>query len=235
MTHFPSIEKQSFKSSALTFIRKYKHALLLLYMLIYFPWFHFLEQNITSHFHVIHMAVDDKIPFIEYFIVPYFLWFAYVAVAVLYFLYKDKNDYYRLCVFLFTGMTVFLLISTVYPNGHYLRPMSFTHDNIFVHMVQLLYASDTATNLFPSIHVYNSIGVHMALTHSKHMQNHKGIQIASFILMVSIILSTMFLKQHSVFDVITGIAFASFMYTLIYGKNAITIHSGSLAEQVRHV
>ena len=83
------------------------------------------------------MAIDDKIPFIEYFIVPYFLWFAYVAVAVLYFLFKNKGEYYRLCAFLFTGMTIFLIISTVYPNGHYLRPATFAHDNIFC----LLYTS----------------------------------------------------------------------------------------------
>lgn len=191
----------------------------MLYMLLYFPWFGYLEDTVTRHFHVIHMAIDDYIPFNEYFIVPYLLWFAYVPAAVLYFFFKDRGDYYRLCAFLFAGMTIFLIISTVYPNGHYLRPTTFERDNIFVQLVQMIYANDTPTNLFPSIHVYNSIGVHMALMHSEHMLEHKKIQFGSFVLMVSIVLSTMFLKQHSVFDVITGIVMSALMYSVVYGRD----------------
>ena len=41
----------------------------------------------------------------------------------------------------------------------------------------------------------------------------------SAILMVSIILSTMFLKQHSVFDVVTGMITAAGMYMIVYVNN----------------
>lgn len=209
------------KENIYTFCRKYKHSWLLLYMLIYLPWFAWLEKNVTHRFHVIHMAIDDKIPFIEYFIVPYLLWFIYVAAAVLFFLVKNKDEYYRLCAFLFIGMTVFLIISTVYPNGHYLRPTEFTRDNIFVDMVQALYRTDTPTNLFPSIHVYNSIGVNIAIWHCKEFRRNRRVRYGSALLMVSIILATMFLKQHSVFDVITGIVFSIFMYTIVYAKSPL--------------
>lgn len=53
------------------------------------------------------MAIDDSIPFIEYFVIPYFLWFGYVAAAVAYFFFKNKHDFYRLCGFLAAGMTIF--------------------------------------------------------------------------------------------------------------------------------
>lgn len=198
------------------FIEKNKHALLLLYFFIYFPWFGYLEKTVTTHFHVIHVALDDYIPFCEYFIIPYFLWFGYVAWAVGYFYFKNKDEYFKLCTMLFTGMTIFLIISTVYPNGHYLRPSYFERDNIFVHMVQGLYAADTPTNLFPSIHVYNSIVVNMAVWHSDNFKNSRTVRFGSAALMVSIVLSTMFLKQHSVFDVVTGIVLAAFMYSLVY-------------------
>ena len=36
-------------------------------------------------------------------------------------------------------------------------------DNIFTAMVAHLWQTDTPTNLWPSIHVYNSIGAHVAL------------------------------------------------------------------------
>ena len=201
------------------FIAKYKHGLLLLYFLIYLPWFGYLEENVTTHFHVIHVALDDKIPFCEYFIIPYMLWFAYVAWGVAYFFFKNKSEYYKLCAFLFTGMTIFLVISTVYPNGHYLRPTTFERDNIFVQAVQWLYSTDTPTNLFPSIHVYNSLGINMAVWHSENFKKNKPVRYGSAILCISIILSTMFLKQHSVFDVVTGVVLAAFMFSLVYARS----------------
>jgi len=209
----------------------------MLYLCIYFPWFSYLEKNVTTRFHVIHTPLDDKIPFLECFVVPYLLWFFYVAAAVLYFFFKNKDEYFRLCAFLFVGMTVFLIVSTVYPNGHYLRPAAFERDNIFTTLVSYLYEVDTPTNLFPSIHVYNSIGVNIAVWHCDNFRENKTVRIGSFVLMVSIILSTMFLKQHSVFDVITGIVFAAFMYTMVYTRNGLRLGSSqtSLEEWVRRV
>lgn len=200
------------------FFKKYKHAWILSYLILYMVWFAWLEQTVTTNFHVVHMAVDDYIPFIEIFIIPYLLWFGYVAVAVVYFFFTNVPDYYKLCRFLFVGMTVFLVVSTIYPNGHYLRPSVFRNDNIFTFLVQCLYATDTSTNLFPSIHVYNSIGVHLAISRSEKLRQYKWVQIGSGVLMTSIILSTMFLKQHSVFDVVTAFAMATVMYSFVYGR-----------------
>ena len=152
----------------------------------------------------------------EVFIVPYLLWFGYVALAITFFFFRNVQDYYKLCIFLFVGMTVFLVVSTVYPNGHYLRPRVFERDNIFVTMVKGLYMVDTPTNLFPSIHVYASIGVHIALARSTYGRKYPMFRWASGLLMISIILSTMFLKQHSVLDVMAAIILSSGMYSLIY-------------------
>ena len=230
-------QKSVLKNYILTLFQQYKHGLILLYLLIYFPWFSWLEKHVTKHFHIIHMSVDDRIPFVEFFIVPYLLWFAYVAIAVMYFFFQNKSEYYRLCAFLFIGMTVFLIVSTVYPNGHYLRPVYFERNNIFTELVRGLYRTDTPTNLFPSIHVYNSIGVNIAIWHSENFKKNKRIRYGSAVLMVSIILSTMFLKQHSVFDVITGIVFSGFMYTLVYARYSLRMGASkpSLENRIRRV
>lgn len=202
---------------AIHFIGKYRHALpLIIYGIIYLAWFSHLEQTVTSHYRVIHVALDDHIPFCELFVVPYLLWFAYVAVVVGYFFFRDKDDYFRTCTFLFTGMTIFLLVSTLWPNGHHLRPYTMPRDNVFTHLVAMLYRADTPTNLWPSIHVYNSLGCHIAVMHSDSLKNHRGIRIGSFILCVSIIMSTMLIKQHSAFDVATAFILAAVMYGLVY-------------------
>ena len=197
---------------------RYRHGWILLYLVIYQIWFVYVERTVTRRFHIVQMAVDDYIPFIEIFIVPYLLWFGYVAFAIAWFFFKDVQDFYKICTFLFVGMTVFLVISTVYPNGHYLRPRVFERDNIFITMVKGLYMIDTPTNLFPSIHVYNSLGVHLAVMHSDKLKEKKWVRRISFVLMCTIIASTMFLKQHSVFDVVTGCVMALIMYTLVYAR-----------------
>lgn len=197
---------------------RYKHAIpLLIFLTVYLWWFFWLEQDVTDY-RVIHMALDDHIPFCEVFIVPYLLWFFYVAAVVVFLMFKNKQEYYKTCIFLMTGMTVFLIISTLWPNGHHLRPLVLPRDNIFSSLVTLLWRTDTPTNLWPSIHVYNSLGAHFAVMHSRELADKKGIKIASLILAVSIILSTMLLKQHSVFDVITGLLLGAVMYVLVYRK-----------------
>lgn len=207
-----------FKAKLSSFYDRYKHLWCMSYFIVYLLWFAYLERTVTTRFHIIHVALDDYIPFCEYFVIPYLLWFAYVAWGFVFTATHNREDFYKLCAFLFTGMTVFLIISTVYPNGHYLRPYYFTRHNFFTTLCGWLYASDTSTNLFPSIHVYNSLGVHFAVLNSKELKHKKTVKIISWVLCVSIILSTMFIKQHSVFDVATALLLGSFMYNIVYVK-----------------
>lgn len=212
-----------------TIFNKYKHGIpMLMYMLIYMVWFKWLEENNSSHYQLIHMNLDDYIPFCEVFIVPYLCWFGYVAITVLFFFFKDKDDYYKLTAFLVAGMTIFLIISTFFPNGHKLRPIVMPRQNIFTAMVAHLYKMDTPTNLWPSIHVFNSLGCFFAVIRSNLFKKKIWIKLATLILTASIVLSTMFLKQHSVFDVITAFALAAILYTFIYRKDLLlTIRTNS--------
>lgn len=204
------------------FFEKYKHGIpLIIYGIIYMTWFCYLERTVTKHYHVIHMAIDDHIPFCEVFIIPYLLWFVYVSAVVVFLFFKSKPDYKRACVFLFTGMTVFLIVSTLWPNGHHLRPYTMPRYNIFTRMVAQLWRADTPTNLWPSIHVYNSIGAHLALCRCSQLGQKKWLRTSSLVLCVSIILSTMFLKQHSMFDVLTAFGMAAVMYVLVYRRDLL--------------
>ena len=204
---------------------KYKHGWVFLYAFIYLPWFFYLEKHVTTDFTIIHVALDDKIPFIEFFIVPYMLWFLFIAVTIGYFFFTSKTEFYQLITFLFSGMTIFLIISTLFPNGLNLRPDTFVRDNIFVDMVKALYITDTPTNVLPSIHVYNTIGAYIAIYKSETLQKHKSVQTGSFILAVSIILSTMFLKQHSVVDVVIAFGMSGIFYVLSYGVERSRSHN----------
>ena len=117
---------------------KYRHAWILAYGLIYLVWFGYLEKTVRTNYHVMHVALDDYIPFCEYFVVPYFLWFAYVAVGVGYFFFTSREEYYQLCICLFTGMTISLIICTFFHNGTNFRPQVDPQQNIFSALVYWL-------------------------------------------------------------------------------------------------
>lgn len=197
-------------------IKKYGHVWILSYAFIYLPWFARLQENIGKPYNVIHSDLDDLIPFSEYFIVPYLLWFLYVAGAVAYFFFTNRDDYYRLCTFLFTGMTISLLVCTLYPNGTNFRPVIDPDKNVFCFLVSKLWSIDPCINVFPSIHVYNSVGVHSAVCYSETLSKNRKLVWASGILMVLICMATVFLKQHSVIDVVGALLMASVIHPIAY-------------------
>lgn len=198
------------------FIKKYNHAWTLLYVFIYMPWFVWLEKNVTTNFHVIHMNIDDKIPFCEYFVIPYLLWFLFVPAVMIYEFFYSKSEFYRACALLFGGMTIFLIICTVWHNGLNLRQDISYHDNICANLVRILRDTDTSTNVFPSIHVFNTLGCLIALFESTGMKKRYLIKALATILSILIIMSTVLLKQHSMADVIGGFVLAAILYVIVY-------------------
>lgn len=199
-------------------IIKYKHGWILSYFFLYAIWFYLLEHRTSGHFASIHIFLDDYIPFNEYFIIPYCLWFLYIAATIMFFFFTSKEDFYKTTAFLFTGMTICLIIYTIWPNGQNLRPdlATLNRHNVFLDIVNMIYSNDTSTNVCPSIHVFNSIGANIAIWKSSYFKDKKYVKAFSFVLMISICLSTVFLKQHSVFDGICAILLSCVMYVLVY-------------------
>lgn len=216
------------------FLKAYKHGLVLVvFGVFYMMAFQYLEQRTVYGYHVVHTVFDDLIPFCEYFIVPYLLWFPYMAAAVIYFIFfnKNKHEYYQLVRNLIMGMSIFLIVSFIYPNIQHLRPTEFAKDTIFTRLVAQLYRTDTPTNILPSIHVFNSLAIHLALNSCEALREKKKIRCASLILTILIVLSTMFLKQHTVIDVCLGATLALFGAVVFYPEQSAEITS---AEETIH-
>lgn len=200
---------------------KYKHGLILSYFFIYLIWFAYLERTVIptlKNYTLIHSKLDDLIPFNELFIIPYYLWFIFIFITVAYFFLTSKKDFYKCCAYLFTGMSICLLIYTIFPNGHDLRVNlnSLGRSNIFIDMLAKIYSVDTATNVFPSIHVFNSVGALIAINKSERLHKIKWLQCSVFVLTSLICLSTVFLKQHSIIDIFGALALNIIMYFIVY-------------------
>ena len=206
-------------------LKKYGHFLIVIpYLIFYLLAFFYMENRPEIEIHIIHARIDDFIPFCEYFIIPYFLWFPYVGAAVLYFglVNRNRQEYYRLIATPGIGMTLFLLVSFFYPNGHELRPYYFEHENIFVDMVRFLYQIDTPTNVLPSIHVFNSVAVAIAVAECESLRENTRVVRASNVLAILIICSTVFLKQHTVLDVVTALILNLACFWLIYRRGYVS-------------
>ena len=199
--------------------KKYSHGIWLLYFPLYLLVFSYLEKTNVRGLHRVTSFLDYHIPFCEWFIIPYLLWFAYIAVTVTYLFFHNVSEFRHCMRFLCAGMTIFLIVSAVYPTVQDLRPVLPASGSILTDLVRHLYQVDTPTNVFPSIHVFNSIGAYIAVCRVKPGKHNLGFRLGCLVLTVSIILATMFLKQHSVIDVIGGIALAYLCYYLIYCRD----------------
>ncbi len=203
------------------FNKRYKHFYILSYyffiMLLYKT---FNRQIIPQYF--MHSYIDDYIPFVKEMVVPYLYWYLYIAIALIYLGFKNKNNFYKLAIFMFAGMTISFIIYAIFPNGQNLRPIIEQND-IFSRVIQALYNGDKPTNSAPSMHVINTLAVYAATKNDKILSKIKWVKIGSFISMVLIISSTMMVKQHSILDVFAGSILSLILYILIYKLDIINV------------
>ena len=179
-----------------------------LYFLLYLSAFNFLETQISMpRVLLVHCRLDDLIPFCKYAILPYFAWFAWIPFTLFYLLWKaPREDFWRLCLPLFSGMTIALACYAVLPTALDLRPYWVPGSDIFAQTVRFLYRTDTATNVCPSIHVFNSVTLLLAYYRSRIFDapRRRWMRPAAAVLCISIVCSTVLLKQHSCIDVALG-------------------------------
>ena len=182
-----------------------------LYAVFYLSCFAFLEKHILVPDLWVHCRLDDLIPFCKYAIIPYAMWFPWIPFTLFYLLWKaPREDFWRLCLPLFAGMTLSLLFYVIVPNGLSLRPHTVPGTDFFAEAVRALYRSDTPTNVCPSIHVFNSVTLLLAYYRCRCFDapGRRWMCPAAAVLCLAISLSTMLLKQHSVIDVVFGILLA---------------------------
>ena len=177
------------------------------YLVFYLAFFKLLEQGIQVPDLVLHCRLDDLIPFCKYAIIPYYLWFAWIPCTLFYLLwFNDRREFWRLCLPLFSGMTIALACYAVLPTALDLRPYWVPGSDIFAQTVRFLYRTDTATNVCPSIHVFNSVTLLLAYyrSHIFDAPRRRWMRPAAAVLCISIVCSTVLLKQHSCIDVALG-------------------------------
>lgn len=200
----------------------YKHIWILLYIPFFLLGFLGLEGRTDISEYLISSPLDDTIPFWECFVVPYLLWFPYLFGTIAFLVYQggkgaeQRREFYRFALVLMTGLTLSLLTYVIWPNTLQLRPEVYPRDNIFTDLCASLQGFDTPSNVCPSMHVFSSVVVHIAIWKSTYFRDKKVIRIGSLILMILICMSTMLIKQHSVIDVLCALGMDLLLYFVFY-------------------
>ena len=148
--------------------------------------------------------LDERIPFLEYFVVPYCAWYPLLLFTGLELMLTDAAGFKRYMNYLMLGFGFSLLFCLAFPNGQDLRPDHFARDNIFTEILRGIYAADTNTNVFPSMHVVGCGAVLGAVLRAKGRL--RRLRRAVPALCILICASTVLVKQHSVLDIVAGIA-----------------------------
>jgi membrane-associated phospholipid phosphatase len=192
------------------FIQKRYLIPIAIWFVCYMAFFGYLEICPPENVHLISCWLDQRIPFVPAFIYPYLSWFPYIVVcAFLAIRNLSDSDYKKAVFILITGMNIFLVISYVWPTGLNLRDgITYNLTTLSGWLMRFVQGVDVPKSVFPSMHVYVTLVLQYTLEMQKDRLPAMGIWFGR-ILAFSIILSTMFTKQHSAMDVLGAIVMFS--------------------------
>jgi len=193
-------------------VKKYfaerKYVLLLFFWAIHVIWYFVLNSSLTDETcHLIHIPLDDKIPYVKYFVIPYVMWYGYIAFAHIWTFFHSKRDFIVMCCLIFLSNLVSILIFTIYPTMHDMRPAEdVIGSDFFGSIVRWLYGTENPYCIMPSEHCMLAIVITVGLIFSDGLKGNLFVKIACPIYTVLVMLSTVFIKQHSIVDVFAAAA-----------------------------
>lgn len=152
--------------------------------------------------------VDGLVPLVPFFIVFYFSTYLFVSVPM--FVIRDRREYFRVAKYYFLILSVSFLLFLAVPIE--LKKELVIPDGIFSQLTVLVHQFDTDFNNFPSLHVALSLFAFLFV-------RSKSGRLAWFLFpfLILVILSTLFVKQHVVVDVMGG-AVLAFVFYWFYCK-----------------
>ena len=191
-----------------------------LYLTLWFPVYLLIyvimEQYIPVSIWATQLPIDHSIPFCEWFLIPYGLWYPLLILLGVYLFQNDRPAFRRYMFFLAATFFISEMIWFLIPNVQYLRPAKMPRDNVLTTIISVLYTVDTNTNVFPSVHVVGSLGAILAVWDSVLKKRHPMICWLVTGLSILICLSTVLIKQHTILDVIAGVILSALVSLRIY-------------------
>jgi membrane-associated phospholipid phosphatase len=154
--------------------------------------------------------VDKTIPFLKIFILPYITWYAYITVGLIYLCMKNRKTYYTSLISLNIGLVacyiIYAMFQTTVP-----RPVV-TNSDILSKLVNMIYKHDNPFNCFPSMHVTTT---YVLMKGINVTENHVIVSFFSNIIGILIIISTQFVKQHVILDLVFAMLLCEVIFRFV--------------------
>ena len=83
-------------------------------------------------------------------------------------------------------------------------------------ILQLIWKADASVNVCPSIHCQSSACMALAFTNSRLAKDRPALKVLAWVWAALICASTVFTKQHSIIDVVCGLAVAFVWVPVVY-------------------
>ena len=198
------------------FFKTHPHAWWGFYLPVYLAAFFIIEHFITDNYWATQTVLDSYVPFCEWFIFPYVSWSPLLVVLGVYLILRDGEGFRRYMWYIMVTFTTAVVFCILIPNGQDLRPAVMEHHNLAAWLVEYTYSIDTNTNVFPSVHVVGSVGAALAVWDSPRLRAHPLLRWGVPVLAALICISTLFIKQHSVLDVVSGLVLSLLAAIPIY-------------------
>ena len=212
----PTVSYKNLRVSNI-FSKEYRHLLWLSGWIVYFLFFFLTEGLIPAEkCQPIHCSLDDLIPFREFFILPYVMWYLLIIGSLLYFMFYNKENFAALQKFIIITQIIAIAVYIIFPNRQDMRPEVFPRDNIFTDMVAFIYSIDTNTGVCPSLHVAYSVGI--ASVWLKEKSASKLAKALIVLFCITVCISVVFVKQHSVLDIFAAIPLCLIAEALVFRK-----------------
>lgn len=197
--------------------KRFSHILLLGGWIGYFVLY-FITENLIplERCHVVHCALDDMIPFNEFFVIFYVGWYLLVFGSLAYTLFFDVENFRNIQIYIMITQAVAMLCYIVWPSVQQLRPEAFPRDNVLTWLMGVIYSFDTPTGVCPSLHVAYSMGILSAALKDKRLA--AGWKAALTVFVIMVCLAVCFVKQHSAVDVLAALPVCLLAEALVFGK-----------------
>jgi hypothetical protein len=192
-------------------IQKAPYLLLLLVFPVLASLYSFLNDRSHKAFDI-STSVDQVIPFMSIFIIPYILWYVYMFIFLVYLWFKNTKVYVKTIFMIVIGELICFIIYFFFQTT-VSRP-DIQGDSPLTVLVQWIYKNDRPYNCFPSIHVLTTFAIMLASLHIKN--KHLITNICIHVLGTLIIISTLFVKQHVILDMVGSMFLVTFLYGITF-------------------
>ncbi|HJV16218.1 MAG TPA: phosphatase PAP2 family protein [Bacillales bacterium] len=166
----------------------------------------------TRGVHTLITNLDNAIPVVKWFVIPYVAWVGYLTITLIYFCFKDSTLAFKTILVFDLGLLGCFIIYYFYQTVGPVRPV-LTGDDFLSRMLRFVYKIDQPYNCFPSIHVMSSYLMIRAIRNCSWKKWWNAWVIRFF--SISIILATLFIKQHVLMDVFATILLVECLFKIV--------------------